>query len=209
MYSSPTESMPSRARGNAFLWLIAAVVVAAIAVPWHTHNSLTGKDESVSSAWANVQSNLQRRADLIPNLLRTVSQAMEYESETLEALVEQQAELLARHQQPPADEAALNHIAEVDRQLSVSTQHLLARTAVLPELKATDQFLQLQAQLEGTENRINVARIRYNEAARDYNSAIRGFIGRYVAESLGMTPRPYFEASDDAGQPVEVVFGND
>lgn len=209
MYSSPTQSPRPQDKGISRLWLIVLIVALALAIPWYTHNSLTGKDESVSSAWANVQSNLQRRADLIPNLLRTVEKAMDYESETLEALVEQQAELLARHRQPPADVAELNNIANLDKQLSISTQHILARAAVLPDLKATDQFLQLQAQLEGTENRINVARIRYNEAVRDYNSAIRGFIGRYVAEPLGMTARPYFEASDGADQPVEVVFGDD
>ncbi|MDC0662926.1 LemA family protein [Marinobacter sp. SS21] len=206
MYT-PSPSVPSNS-GNAHLGLIALVVAVAIAVPWYTHNSLTGKDESVASAWANVQSNLQRRADLIPNLLQTVSQAMAYESETLEALVEKQTEMLARHPQPPADGAALQDIANLDKHLSVSTQHLLTRAAALPELKATDQFLQLQAQLEGTENRINVARIRYNQAVRDYNSAIRGFIGRHLAEPLGMAPRVYFEASDGAEQPVKVVFGD-
>lgn len=206
MYASPVPTPPPQKR-NIHLWLITIVVATAIAVPWYTHNSITSRDESVSSAWANVQSNLQRRADLIPNLLRTVSQAMDYESSTLESLVEKQAEMLARHQQPPADGTALQDLANLDRQLSVSTQHILARAAALPELKATDQFLQLQSQLEGTENRINIARIRYNEAVRAYNSAIRGFVGRHVAEPLGLTSRPYFEASEGADQPVDVVFG--
>lgn len=192
---------------NLGMMLVAALVAALIIIPWYTHNDLTDKEESVHSAWANVQSTLQRRADLIPALLKTVSQAMEYESETLASLAEQQAQLLARHAgAPPEGNEDLNTLADMDRQLAAESRHLLVVAGSLPELRATDQFLQLQSQLEGTENRINVTRIRYNEAVRYYNGAIRGFIGRHIANSLGLEPRPYFEASAEARNPVPMEF---
>lgn len=194
-------------QGRASLLLITLVVVAFVAIPWYTHNSLTDKEESVYSAWATIQSNMQRRADLIPSLLQTVGKAMEYESETLKFIADRQSKALAKHvQSPPEDADALREIADLDKQVSVNTQHVLIQAAAMPELRATDQFLQLQSQLEGTENRINIARIRYNEAVRKYNSAIRGFIGRHVASSLALEPRPYFEASEDVSQPVKMDF---
>lgn len=191
---------------NTGVMLAIAVVAALIVIPWYTHNDLTDKEESVHSSWANVQSTLQRRADLIPALLKTVSQAMEYESETLESLAEQQAQLLARHAGAPPKDEDLNTLADMDQQLAAGSRQLLVVAGSLPELRATDQFLQLQSQLEGTENRINVTRIRYNEAVRYYNGAIRGFIGRHVASSLGLEPRPYFEASAEAQSPVPMEF---
>lgn len=191
---------------NTGVMLAIAVVTALIIIPWYTHNDLTDKEESVHSSWANVQSTLQRRADLIPALLKTVSQAMEYESETLESLAEQQAQLLARHAGAPPKDEDLNTLADMDQQLAAGSRQLLVIAGSLPELRATDQFLQLQSQLEGTENRINVTRIRYNEAVRYYNGAIRGFIGRHVASSLGLEPRPYFEASAEAQSPVPMEF---
>lgn len=184
-----------------------ALVAALVIIPWYIHNNLTNKEESVHSAWANVQSTLQRRADLIPALLKTVSQAMDYESETLGSLAEQQAQLLANHAgTPPEDSEELNTLANLDQQLAAGSRQLLLVAGSLPELQATDQFLQLQSQLEGTENRINVARIRYNDAVRHYNSAIRGYIGRYVANSLGLEPRPYFEAGTESQSPVPIEF---
>lgn len=187
--------------------LVGALVAAMVFIPWYTHNDLTDKEESVHSSWANVQSTLQRRADLIPALLKTVSRAMEYESETLKSLAEQQAQLLARHAgAAPEGDEDLNTLANLDQQLAAGSRQLLMVAGSLPELRATDQFLQLQSQLEGTENRINVARIRYNETVRYYNGAIRGFIGRHVANSLGLEPRPYFEASAQAQSPVPMGF---
>lgn len=191
---------------NIGMMLAAALVAALVIIPWYIHNDLTDKKESVHSSWANVQSTLQRRADLIPALLKTVSQAMEYESETLESLAEQQAQLLASHTGAPPKDEDLNTLAEMDQQLAAGSRQLLVVAGSLPELRATDQFLQLQSQLEGTENRINVTRIRYNEAVRYYNGAIRGFIGRHVANSLGLEPRPYFEASAEAQSPVPMEF---
>lgn len=187
--------------------LLSALLAAMVFIPWYTHNNLTNKEESVHSAWANVQSNLQRRADLIPALLKTVGRATEYESETLESLAEQQAQLLARHAGAvPEGDDDLNTLANLDQQLAAGSRQLLVVAGSLPELRATDQFLQLQSQLEGTENRINVARIRFNEAVRYYNGAIRGYIGRHIASSLGLEPRPYFQASAEAQSPVPMEF---
>lgn len=184
-----------------------ALVAALVVIPWYSHNELTDKNEAVHAAWANVQSTLQRRADLIPALLKTVSRAMEYESENLASLARQQAQLLGRHgSAPPAGSAELDALVDLDQQLAAGSRQLLMVAGSLPELRATDQFLQLQSQLEGTENRINIARIRYNQAARFYNSAVHGFIGRHVADSLGLEPRPYFEASAGVQNPVPMEF---
>lgn len=186
---------------------LGALVAATAIIPWYTHNDLTDKEESVHASWANVQSTLQRRADLIPALLKAVSQAMEYESETLGSLAEQQAQLLSRHSgAPPENSEDMKTLADLDQQLAQGSQQLIMRAGTLTELRATDQFLQLQSQLEGTENRINVARIRYNEAVRYYNGAIRGYIGRHIASSLGLDPLPYFEASAAAQGPVPMEF---
>lgn len=194
-------------RINVGMALLGALLAAMVFIPWYTHNDLTEKEESVHSAWANVQSTMQRRADLIPALLKIVDRAMEYESETLGSLAEQQARLLARHTgAAPEDGEELTTLANMDQQLAAGSRQLLVVAGSLPELQATDQFLQLQSQLEGTENRINVARIRYNEAVRYYNSAIRGYIGRHIATSLELDPRPYFEASAQAQSPVPMEF---
>lgn len=187
--------------------LVGTLVAAMVFIPWYTHNDLTDKEESVHSAWGDVQSTMQRRADLVPALLKIVDQAMEYESETLGSLAEQQAQLLARHTDAaPEDEEELNTLANMDQQIAGESRELLVVAGSLPELRATDQFLQLQSQLEGTENRINIARIRYNEAVRYYNSAIRGYIGRHVANSLELDPRPYFKASAQAQSPAPMEF---
>lgn len=192
---------------NPVMMIIGALIVATVAIPWYTHNELTNSEESVHAAWANVQSTLQRRADLVPALLKTVRQATEYESDTLESLAEQQARMLSRHAgAPPENGEELGSLANIDQQLAAGTRQLLTAVGSLPELRATDQFLQLQSQLEGTENRINVTRIRYNGAVRHYNSALRGYIGRHIASSLGLEPRPYFEASATAQNPVPMEF---
>lgn len=187
--------------------LLIASLVALVAVPWFTHNQLTEKQEAIAAAWADVESNLQRRADLIPNLIRSVQAYMSYESETLGGLAKQRSTVLnTKSGQPPASSAQAQEIARLDAEIAEGTRIILTRAANYPQLQASDQFLQLQAQLEGTENRINIARMRYNEAVREYNSAIQGFIGQHVAESLDMHQRPYFEAASGKQSPVTVDF---
>lgn len=197
----------SKTRRRTGYFFILIILAVAVAIPWYTHNDLTEKKESVRAAWANIQSTLQRRADLIPALLKTVRETMEYESETLSNLAEQQAKMLSGHTSTPsASSDELRTLAAIDRQLAVGSRKLLLAAGALPELRATDQFMALQSQLEGTENRISVARIRYNNAVRHYNSAIEGFIGRHIADSLEYESKPYFEANSKAQTPVTLEF---
>lgn len=183
--------------------LLGAVVVA---VPWVTHNRLVTSDERAAAAWADVESNLQRRADLVPTLVRSVQEHMRHESETLLSLVRERAAALGEALAEARETTAPERLAGLEAALAAELGRLMRRAGDYPELRSGDQFLRLQAQLEGGENRINVARMRYNAAVREYNAALRGFVGRWVAEPMGLQPRAYFEAEPEAGEPVELSF---
>ncbi len=193
---------------NPWGWAVLALtLLALVTVPWLTHNRLMARDEGVRSAWATLQSTLQRRADLIPALVQSVNRYMAYESETLGALSARRAEALQRAvSKPPRDTGALAKIAPLDARVASDARSLIAIADSHPRLRAADHFLALQAQLEGTENRINIARIRYNRAVREHNSAIRGYLGRYLATTLEMAPRPYFEADSGVTDAVSLEF---
>ncbi|MDN3521499.1 LemA family protein [Halomonas ramblicola] len=191
--------------GTLRLMIILLVGAVLVAVPWLTHNRLVAGEERVAAAWADVESNLQRRADLVPNLVRSVQEHMTYESETLVRLVRERAEALSEALAEARGEDPAR-LAGLEAALSEELGRLMRRAGEHPELRSGDQFLRLQAQLEGSENRINVARMRYNAAVREYNADLRGFVGRWVADPMGLGPRDYFEASPDAAEPVELAF---
>ncbi len=191
--------------GTLRLMIILLVGALLVAVPWLTHNRLVAGEERVAAAWADVESNLQRRADLVPNLVRSVQEHMTYESETLVRLVRERAAALSEALAEARGEDPAR-LAGLEAALSEQLGRLMRRAGEHPELRSGDQFLRLQAQLEGSENRINVARMRYNAAVREYNADLRGFVGRWVAEPMGLQPRDYFEASPDAAEPVELAF---
>ncbi|MBB3231882.1 LemA family protein [Halomonas stenophila] len=192
--------------GTVRLLIIVLLGAVLIAVPWLTHNRLVDSEERVAAAWADVESTLQRRADLVPNLVRSVQQHMSYESETMVRLVRERADALSDALATARDGADPARFAGLEAALSRELARLMRQAGEHPALRSGDQFLRLQAQLEGSENRINVARLRYNAAVRDYNGALRGFIGRWVAGSLGLVPRDYFEARPGAEEPVPVAF---
>ena len=175
-----------------------------------TYNGLVTADEQVEEAWGNVQSTYQRRLDLIPNLVNTVKGAAEFEQETLESVTNARARATSINLNVDdlGDPAKLQQYQEAQAQVSGALGRLLAVAENYPQLRATEAFRDLQAQLEGTENRINVARNRYNEAVRAYNTKVRRFPGALFAGLFGFERRSSFEADAGAEQAPTVDFSS-
>ena len=172
-----------------------------------TYNGLVSKDETVNSAWANVQSAYQRRADLIPNLVNTVKGAADFEKSTLTAVIEARAKATSIQLKP--DQLTPENIQKfqaAQEQLSGTLSRLLVSVEQYPQLKANQNFLELQAQLEGTENRIKVERDRFNEVVKDYNQSVRTFPANVFAGIFGFKAKGYFEASQAAQTAPTVTF---
>lgn len=158
-------------------------------------NNLVGLEENVNQQWAQVESQYQRRYDLIPNLVRTVQGAADFERGTLEAVVNARARAGQVQMTAPTDANQMAQFEAAQGALSSALSRLLVVVERYPELKANQGFLELQSQLEGTENRIAVERGRFNETARDYNTAIRRFPASLVANMSGFKARPYFSTT--------------
>ena len=189
-------------------WMIALGVVTLLAIfGFKTYNGLVEKDEAVATAWSNVETQYQRRADLIPNLVNTVKGYAAHESETLESVIA--ARSAATSINLTAEELTPEKIAEyqaAQQQVRSALGRLIAIAENYPDLKANQNFLELQAQLEGTENRIAVARKEFNEIARTYNVAVRRFPANIVASLCGFDKKAYFEADEAAAQAPVVQF---
>ena len=182
---------------------VAAVVIWAIT----GYNSLVKADEAVSTAWSNVENQYQRRADLIPNLVNTVKGYAAHEKETLDAVVS--ARTRATQVTVDADDLTAEKLQEyqkVQGEVGAALGRLLAITESYPDLKANQNFLELQAQLEGTENRISVERRNFNDVAKSYNTSIRTFPRNLLAGMFGFEKRPYFEAQEGAETAPQVQF---
>lgn len=173
------------------------------------YNALVGADEEVKEAWAQVENAYQRRADLIPNLVATVKGSAAHEQETLAAVAQARAQATQLKLSPSdlGDAAKLKAFEQAQGQLSQSLGRLLAISEGYPELKANANFRDLQAQLEGTENRIAVERRRYNEAVRSYNTRVRSFPWLIIAKLFGFMPKEPFHATTIGAERVpEVKF---
>ena len=174
-----------------------------------SYNSLVQSDEQVQQAWADVQAAYQRRADLIPNLVETVKGAADFEKETLQAVTEARAK--ATSIQVSAEDLdnpqQLQQFQQAQSALGQSLGRLLAVSENYPKLQATQAFSDLQAQLEGTENRITVARRDYNNAVRQYNTQVRSFPTVLFAGVMGFQQKASFEAEQGAEQAPDVNFG--
>jgi LemA protein len=173
------------------------------------YNEILGADEDVKARWAQVQSQYQRRMDLIPNLVNTVKGAAGFERETLEAVVKARAEAssVKIDESVLQDPAAFQRFQQTQDQLSGALSRLLVTVERYPELRATENFQGLQAQLEGTENRIAVERKRYIESVAAFNKLVRQFPTNLTARFLlGVEVRPTFEATAGAERPPEVQF---
>jgi LemA protein len=206
------------------LTLLALPLVASLLWLVWLYNGLIEKEEGVRRAWAQVESNYQRRSDLIPRLVQTVSRYMDHERTTLQAVTGQRAaginplgdalerivaaerEAGALTREAEGAEAVLRRLAQAQQTLDRSLGHLFAVAESYPELRAADQFLELQAQLEGAENRINVARLEFNGAVETYNRAIRKLPGSLIAGLGDFRRKAYFEAGESADQAAELQF---
>jgi LemA protein len=170
------------------------------------YNSLVGLQEGVDAAWAQVENVYQRRADLIPNLVATVKGAAEFEQETLQNVIEARAKVGQTNIEGAPTPAQMEAFQANQDALSSALSRLLVVVERYPDLKAVEAFRDLQVQLEGTENRIAVERNRYNEVARDYNTARRRFPAVLIANYLGFGDKGYFEARPGSDEPPQVEF---
>ena len=197
------------AAGKKFGGLLVILIIAAILVVWgvKTNNRMVTAEENVSKAWGNVENAYQRRADLIPNLVETVKGVAEYEKSTLEAVIEARAK--ASQTTLDASDLTEENMAAFQAaqdNLSQSLGRLMVVVERYPELQATQNFRELQAQLEGTENRIAVERNKFNEAVQPYNSMIRKFPASIVAKIAGFDKKAYFKAAEGSDQAPKVQF---
>ncbi len=162
------------------------------------YNRLVGQNEEVNKAWAQVQNVLQRRADLIPNLVETVKGYASHEKQVFESVAEARSRL--------AGAASPREAAAANAGLTSALGRLLAIAENYPTLKANENFIRLQDELAGTENRIAVERMRYNEAVRAFNTMIKRFPAKFLAGLFGFGPREYFEAEEGAKEVPKVKF---
>ena len=194
--------------GGVVVILLFIVIIAALALGG-IYNRLVRLQQSVDQSWAQVQNVYQRRADLIPNLVNTVSGAANFEKSTLVEVTNARASVGRVQIDPnkaPADAAKLEEFQQAQGQLSNALSRLLVVVERYPELKANQNFLSLQAQLEGTENRISVERGNFNTAVQNYNTAVRSVPANFVAGMFGFAPRPFFTAQPGAEKPPPVNF---
>lgn len=189
--------------------LIAVIAVALFVAAWgaRVYNSMVNLDEGVNNAWANVEIQYQRRADLIPNLVNTVKGYATHEQSTLEAVMNARSRATSVTIDPSnLTPQKLQEFQAAQGEISSALGRLLVISENYPDLKANEQFQELQAQLEGTENRITVARKNYNDEARMYNTVIRTFPKNIFAGMLGFTQRAYFQAASGAETAPIVQF---
>lgn len=185
------------------------IVLLLIVAFWgaRVYNGLVNSDESVSNAWAKVESDYQRRADLIPNLVETVKGYAAHEKETYQAVVEARAN--ATKIQLNVDELTeenLQKFQAAQSELNSALSRLIAVSENYPELKANENFLELQAQLEGTENRIKESRNAFNDAVKEYNVKVRKFPNNIVAGIMGFEKKAGFKAAEGSDQAPKVDF---
>lgn len=193
---------------KALPWIIVLGILAII-VLWIAgmYNGFVAAEEEVESAWSQVENQYQRRADLVPNLVATVKGYAAHEQETLEGVIEARAKATQVTIDPAkATSEQLAAFQAAQGELSQALGRLLAVAENYPDLKANENFRDLQAQLEGTENRITVARQLFNESARNYNTKIRRFPNNILAGMCGFEKKPYFEAEEGASKAPKVEF---
>lgn len=185
--------------------LVALLLIGGL-VAWSSYNGLVGLDEGVNAAWGDVQTQYQRRLDLIPNLVNTVKGSAQFEQDTLKAVVEARSRVGQTNFSQAPNSAQLKEFQANQDALSGAISRLLVVVEQYPDLKASASFRDLQAQLEGTENRIAVARKRFNDAAKEYNTKRRGFPTVLLAGLFGFEEKAYFEAAAGADQAPKVQF---
>ncbi len=192
-------------------WVVILVIILVVImlISWGTriYNSLVTLEEKVSAQWAQVENVYQRRADLIPNLVATVKGYAEHEKETFTRVTEARAKASSITIDPKnLTPETLQQFEQAQGELSSALSRLLVTVEQYPELKANQNFLELQAQLEGTENRITVERQKFNDTAREYNTSVRSFPRNIFAGLFGFERKPYFESKPGADEAPKVEF---
>ena len=194
---------------NKTLLIVVGIIIVLILAAVSSYNGLVGSSQAVDSAWAQVQNVYQRRADLIPNLVQTVQGAANFEKSTIVQVTEARAsvgKVNINQNQAPSDAAQLEQFQKAQGQLSNALSRLLVVSENYPDLKASANFRDLQAQLEGTENRITVERGLFNEVVQAYNTKIKTLPTVFFAALLGFQPKPYFQATAGAETAPAVKF---
>lgn len=185
------------------------IVIIALIVVWgiRIYNNMVNQEETVTKAWANVENQYQRRADLIPNLVNTVKGYAAHEKETLQAVVDARTKATSINidaENMTAEE--LQKFQEAQKEVGSSLGRLIAIAENYPDLKANQNFLELQSQLEGTENRISVERKNFNDAVKTYNAFVRRFPQTLLANIFGFDKKPYFEAEEGSNKAPTIEF---
>jgi len=196
---------------NKALWITLAIIVVLLFAGYSwvksTYNTMVTQDEGVKTAWSQVENQYQRRMDLIPNLVNTVKGYAAHERETLEGVVSARAEATKTTIDPSnLNEESMKKFQAAQGELSSALSRLMIVLERYPDLKANQNFSELQAQLEGTENRISVERKRFNETAQTYNTYIRSFPTNILAGMFGFQPKAYFSAESGAEKAPKVEF---
>ena len=190
------------------LGIVAVLVLVALVSSCASYNGLVGKSQAVDNQWAQVQTVYQRRADLIPNLVQTVAGSANFEKSTLEAVTNARASVgkVSLPATAPDDPAKLLEFQQAQAQLSSSLSRLLVVAENYPTLKSSENFKELQAQLEGSENRISVEREKFNDAVRVYDVSVHSFPSMIFASLFGFHDKPYFAAQPGAQSAPSVKF---
>jgi LemA protein len=178
--------------------IIGGIALVVVLFSVSRYNSLVGMSEEVDGAWAQVQNQLQRRADLVPQLVETVKGAAAHEKEIIASVTSARAKLAGARDPKSA--------AAADQELSSALSRLLVVVEAYPQIKANENFLRLQDELAGTENRIATERKRYNDTVREYNATIKRFPSNLFAGMFGFDARQYFEATAGADRPPPIKF---
>jgi LemA protein len=189
--------------------IVAGIIVILLLSFAVSYNRLVSLSQQVNSQWAQVQNVYQRRADLIPNLVQTVQGSANFEKSTLEAVTEARAsvgKVTIDASNAPTDAATLQQYQAAQGQLSNALSHLLAVSEAYPDLKSSQNFRDLQAQLEGTENRISVERGRFNDVVQAYDTKVHSFPSAITASMFGFVDKPYFAAAASAASAPSVNF---
>ena len=194
-------------KGLVTLLMTAAVALAAFLWVKGSYNSMVAADEAVGAAWSQVENVYQRRADLIPNLVATVKGYATHEQETLEGVIEARSKATQITVDPSnLNEEDIEKFQQAQGELGSALGRLLALSESYPDLKANENFKELQAQIEGTENRIATERMKYNESARKYNTMVRSFPKNIIASMFDFSTKGYFKASEGAQEAPKVEF---
>ena len=194
-------------KGLTVIVIIAAIVLALFFWVKNSYNGLVKSDEQVKAAWSQVENVYQRRADLIPNLVATVKGYAAHESSTLENVVEARSKATQVTVDPDRlDAGEIARFQEAQGELTQALGRLVMLRESYPDLKANQNFMELQAQLEGTENRISTERMKFNETARSYNTMVRSFPKNIIASMFGFETKGYFEAAEGTETAPKVEF---